>query len=397
VLRRKLGQALVATVRHGHFLRLEDAADKESPVKLIPRFARIVTALVATSALLVGVAGTLPAVAADSQVTAMVGLRIRSGPSTSSAVVGGLSAGQVVTKVTAARGWTKIRFSGRSAYVASRYVGRGVRLSAPSRLPAGAKVTTTAINLRRGPALSSSVAKVLPAGTRASVSGTPTRGFIKVVAGSSRGWASTRYLAAVTGGAPGAPALPRATGTRYTTANVNVRASSKASSDIVAVVAKGSEVSITGVRANGRSQIIYGSAKRWVVTRYLTTKRPGKAPSYAVERGLTPRAVAVHRAALKRYPQIATYYGMRNDPSSDHSKGKALDLMLPGYKSAKGKALGQNVANWAVANHKSLGIQYVIWNQHIWNVSRSKEGWRFMASRGNDSANHKNHVHISVK
>jgi hypothetical protein len=116
-----------------------------------------------------------------------------------------------------------------------------------------------------------------------------------------------------------------------------------------------------------------------------------------VEKGLTPRAVAVHRAALRKWPQIVTYYGMRNDPSSDHSRGKGLDLMLPHYKSAKGKALGQNVANWAVANHKSLGIQYVIWNQHIWNVSRSREGWRFMASRGNDSANHKNHVHISVK
>ena len=58
--------------------------------------------------------------------------------------------------------------------------------------------------------------------------------------------------------------------------------------------------------------------------------------------------------------------------------------------------VGQEVANWARANAKTLGIQYVIWNQRIWNVQRDKEGWRPMADRGGDSANHKNHVHITV-
>ena len=59
-------------------------------------------------------------------------------------------------------------------------------------------------------------------------------------------------------------------------------------------------------------------------------------------------------------------------------------------------ALGDDLAAWTRAHAKQLGIQYVIWNQRIWNVQRDKEGWRPMADRGGDSANHKNHVHITV-
>ena len=44
---------------------------------------------------------------------------------------------------------------------------------------------------------------------------------------------------------------------------------------------------------------------------------------------------------------------------------------------------------------QALG-SYVIWNQRIWNIQRNGEGWRYMADRGGDSANHKNHVHITV-
>jgi hypothetical protein len=70
--------------------------------------------------------------------------------------------------------------------------------------------------------------------------------------------------------------------------------------------------------------------------------------------------------------------------------------MIPNYTSATGKALGAKVAAWAQANQARLGIEYVIWDQHIWNVKRASEGWRLMTDRGNDSANHKNHIHITV-
>ncbi len=153
----------------------------------------------------------------------------------------------------------------------------------------------------------------------------------------------------------------------------------------------------THVTATGDSTTTVGA--RWSVSRLVSRRTPASAPkpSYAVEQGLTANAIAVHRAGLSAWPQIVTYYGYRNDPSSDHYSGKALDLMIPKYTTSDGKALGQKVADWAVANQPRLNIQYVIWNQEIWNVSRASEGWRPMADRGSDSANHKNHVHISVK
>jgi hypothetical protein len=141
------------------------------------------------------------------------------------------------------------------------------------------------------------------------------------------------------------------------------------------------------------------SGVRWDVTDVGSRRstRGSVVPSYPVEKGLTANAIGVHRAARAAWPEIKTYYGYRNDPSSDHYTGKALDLMIPGYTSSTGKKLGADVAAWAVANQPNLHIQYVIWDQHIWNVSRADEGWRLMADRGSDSANHKNHVHISVQ
>jgi hypothetical protein len=38
----------------------------------------------------------------------------------------------------------------------------------------------------------------------------------------------------------------------------------------------------------------------------------------------------------------------------------------------------------------------VIYRQHIWTVQRSSEGWRPMSDRGSPTANHMDHVHVSV-
>ena len=145
-------------------------------------------------------------------------------------------------------------------------------------------------------------------------------------------------------------------------------------------------------------QIIYANAVRWVTAKYLARSRPTGIPTswQTVERGLQPNAVRVHRAARSRFPSILTYYGVRRDITPDHPAGRALDLMLPRYQTTAGRQLGFSVASWARVNARSLGIKYVIWDQKIWNIQRDREGWRPMASRGSDTANHKDHVHITV-
>ena len=67
--------------------------------------------------------------------------------------------------------------------------------------------------------------------------------------------------------------------------------------------------------------------------------------------------------------------------------------MIPNYRS--NQALGKQIAEFFKANHKEFRVHYIIWNQQIWNISRDREGWRNMASRGSDTANHKDHVHIT--
>jgi hypothetical protein len=63
--------------------------------------------------------------------------------------------------------------------------------------------------------------------------------------------------------------------------------------------------------------------------------------------------------------------------------------------SASARAHGDAVAQYAISNASSLGVKYVIWRQRIWDV-RSGGGWRAMEDRGSVTANHYDHVHISV-
>ena len=408
------------------------------------------------------------AAGATTQMTATVGVNIRSGATTQSSILGGLYRGQTVTAISSAAGWTKITFRGSTAYVASKYLSKGKDLPVPKKIGAGTvKITTTALNLRTGPGLSYRVIKVLKGGTKVTLTGKTARGWAQLINGKSTGWSSMQYLASSTTGRPaiigkrvatadldirttsganaktvaevkkgtalsvtgaiqngraqiiykGAicwvtakyltnlksnlpapPKLPKITGTRYATATLNIRSTYADKYKLITEVPRGTKLNITGVVKNGRMQIIFEKAVRWVTAKYLSKSVPRLVPPSwrAVERGLKPNAVKVHRAARAKFPQITTYYTLRAGVFTDHSTGRALDLMIPNYRSASGKALGYKVAAWAKANAKPLGINYVIWNQHIWNIQRDSEGWRYMADRGGDSANHKNHVHITV-
>ncbi|MFC5186572.1 hypothetical protein [Actinomadura harenae] len=97
------------------------------------------------------------------------------------------------------------------------------------------------------------------------------------------------------------------------------------------------------------------------------------------------------------FPTIGCYRGGAD--AQDHADGRACDFMESSggaMPSASAQRHGDQVAAYAVANASRLGISYVIWKQHIWNIARASEGWRPMADRGGITANHYDHVHISV-
>ncbi|CAA9316562.1 MAG: putative secreted protein [uncultured Friedmanniella sp.] len=124
-----------------------------------------------------------------------------------------------------------------------------------------------------------------------------------------------------------------------------------------------------------------------------------------IEAGLTPDALRVLRCLKHRWPQLTSFGGVGNRPSNvdrDHQEGRAVDAMVADYQTPAGKQLGNAIASWVVANQSRLGVRYVIWNARIWNVQRASEGWRTCGSQAScyagadDSAAHRDHVHISV-
>lgn len=109
----------------------------------------------------------------------------------------------------------------------------------------------------------------------------------------------------------------------------------------------------------------------------------------AVEGGLTTNAMKVLNAVRAAYPQLTSFGGARSQRGSDHSTGQAIDIMIPS------QALGDAIAAFVQGHAAELGVDYVIWRQRIWSPGRG--GWRGMSDRGDATANHFDHVHVSVR
>ena len=221
---------------------------------------------------------------------------------------------------------------------------------------------------------------------------------------------------------PSTPATPKVTGVRYATTALDIRTASGSSSRTVGEVATGTALSITGVTANGRSQIVYRGQTRWVTSKWLSANKPSATKPAASKKaksgktstpsspgnwnklmaggseglsGLRPSAKGIVNNVLQNFSQITTIYGVRpHDPYPDHPSGHAIDLMLPNYKS--NEALGWKMAKYYQAHASELGVSYIIFHQQIWSVARDSEGWRHMEDRGGDTANHMDHVHITT-
>lgn len=116
------------------------------------------------------------------------------------------------------------------------------------------------------------------------------------------------------------------------------------------------------------------------------------------ENGLTPDALLVLRCVSKQFPTITDIGGVRADALPDHPSGRAVDLMIPSYQTAAGKAFGWEVAKWLRAHQKELGVEYVIFDNRIWNIKRDDQDWRVYNSsgQGSDSSLHYNHVHVTT-
>ncbi len=213
-------------------------------------------------------------------------------------------------------------------------------------------------------------------------------------------------------------------GSRWSTASVNVRTGPGTGFDVVRAVVEGGELTVTEATHDGWQQVSLNGGAGWVKASFLSENKPvaptpSTAPSSApastaptsstkssapaqeassagrcakagsATSNMTSRTVNVLNQICAKFPSITSYGGYRAGSSGYHGTGQAIDAMISGEA-------GWEVARWVRANASSLGVVEVIYSQQIWTAQRSGDGWRSMSDRGSASANHYDHVHISV-
>jgi hypothetical protein len=183
----------------------------------------------------------------------------------------------------------------------------------------------------------------------------------------------------------------------WTTAPLNLWTESGDEATKVGEIPASRRILVTGRHTGERVEIVVTGKSRWVSTGYLSEDKPlgvgaglsmAPCPDPGVESGLTSNAVYVYRSVCHAFPQITTYGGWDNH--GEHSSGRALDIMTSDV------ALGTAIAEFLQAHSSELHLYDILWRQHIWTPVRAGEGWRLFSSRGSATANHYDHVHVSV-
>lgn len=335
-------------------------------------------------------------------------LNLRSGPSLDAAIVKVLAKGTTVapTGATSDR-FVEVLVDGAKNWVSGNYL-TPAAVAAPLPAVAYKARTTAVLAMRKSPQIDATVVGDLKTGTEVSLTGTHSGSYSQIVRQDGVLWVLTGYLTSISPG----PTLPKATGRRYVGVDeVNVRATSASNGKVIRPVAQGTVLLITGKTANSRTQVIVEGGLGWAYTPYLSKTKPtvsappttdpgGSLGSASLDR-TNANVKAIVRLIRVEFPTIKTMYGWRasSDYSSDHPSGRALDIMIPKYSTSTGKALGDKIALHLQQNHKKLRVHYLIWRQRDWNVERNLDftkGWRKMADRGGSTANHYDHVHVSV-
>jgi len=186
----------------------------------------------------------------------------------------------------------------------------------------------------------------------------------------------------------------------WTTDVLNLWDGPSEKSDKLGVIGAVKQVAVTGRQQAGRTQVVIDGQSRWVTSDYLSAEKPKPEPKEpagpslggACSNGSSIDAgraslYDIHDVVCANWPSITSYGTWRGD--GEHGQGRAIDIMVSGET-------GWAIANFLRANYAALGIEYIIYAQQIWSVERAGEGWRGMSDRGSVTANHYDHVHVTV-
>lgn len=121
------------------------------------------------------------------------------------------------------------------------------------------------------------------------------------------------------------------------------------------------------------------------------------------EHNLVLHSVVISRLVHVKWPQVRKIWGWRPyDAYPDHPAGRAVDIMIPSRapraeSSGYDTELGNEIARFFQRHADQHGIYYILWRQRMWLAGNRADDWSHMSDRGSDTANHMDHVHISVR
>lgn len=110
--------------------------------------------------------------------------------------------------------------------------------------------------------------------------------------------------------------------------------------------------------------------------------------SWGSNGGYTPRSKWLKGQIESRFPGVTCNTYQTSDKRSDHRTGNAIDCW---------GTLGKRraVATWVAGGLEPLKTNYVIHEQKIFSMTHPY--WKQMEDRGSETANHFDHIHISLR
>ena len=225
-------------------------------------------------------------------------VRMRSGASTSSSILGTYNSGTTMTITGVNGAWYKVSYNGTTGYVHSDYVSlSGVTNGGSSTGSSNGSVKGSDVRMRSGPSTNYSILGTYQNGTPLTITGTEN-GWTKVTIGGVSGYIRSDYVSG--GGADSKAGYIKGTGVR-------MRSGASTTSSILGVYNTGTKMTITGESGNWY-KVSYSGRDGYVSKDYMTTTKPDNGGGSTSQTGyIKGNDVRLRSGAGTNYSILGTY------------------------------------------------------------------------------------------